>query len=101
MVICNNLDNPKYKQILVSLKFIYDNFDMVEVSDDKIAILIDTDIIRMTADNLKFMRENYPNRKDYFIGKNIEEYVKIMDGALFSQEELLEILTWNISDELK
>lgn len=101
VVICNNLDNPKYKQILVSLKFIYDNFDMVEVSDDKIAILIDTDIIRMTADNLKFMRENYPNRKDYFIGKNIEEYVKIMDGALFSQEELLEILTWNISDELK
>lgn len=101
VVICNNLDNTKYKQILVSLKFIYDNFDIVEVSDDKIAILIDTDIIRMTADNLKFMRENYPNRKDYFIGKNIEEYVKIMDGTLFSQEELLEILTWNISDELK
>ena len=101
VVICNNLDNSKYEQILVSLKFIYDNFDIVEVSDDKIAILIDTDIIRMTADNLKFMRENYPNRKDYFIGKNIEKYVEIMDDDLFLREELLAILTWNISDELK
>lgn len=101
MVICNNLDNSKYKQILVSLPFIYDQFDIAEIPDDKIAILIDTDIIRMTADNLKFMRENYPNRKDYFIGKNIEKYVEIMDDDLFSRDELLAILTWQISDALK
>lgn len=101
VVICNNLDNSKYKQILVSLPFIYDQFDIAEIPDDKIAILIDTDIIRMTADNLKFMRENYPNRKDYFIGKNIEKYVEIMDDDLFSRDELLAILTWQISDALK
>ena len=101
VIICNDIDNSKYKQILVSLKFIYDNFDIAEISDDKITILIDTDIIRMTADNLKFMRENYLNRKFYFIRKNIEKYIDIMDDALFSREELLEILTWDISDELK
>lgn len=101
VIICNDIDNSKYKQILVSLKFIYDNFDIAEISDDKITILIDTDIIRMTADNLKFMRENYLNQKVYFIRKNIEKYIDIMDDALFSREELLEILTWDISDELK
>lgn len=101
VIICNDIDNSKYKQILVSLKFIYDNFDIAEISDDKITILIDTDIIRMTADNLKFMRENYLNRKFYFIRKNIEKYIDIMDDALFSREELIEILTWDISDELK
>lgn len=101
VIICSDIDNSKYKQILVSLKFIYDNFDIAEISDDKITILIDTDIIRMTADNLKFMRENYLNRKVYFIRKNIEKYIDIMDDALFSKEELLEILTWGISDELK
>ena len=98
---CNDIDNSKYKQILVSLNFIYNKFDIAEISDDKITILIDTGIISMTAVNLKFMRENYPNKKDYFILKNIENYVDIMDNALFSQEELLEILTWDISDELK
>ena len=101
VIICNDIDNLKYRQILVSLNFIHDKFDITEISDDKITILIDTGIIRMTADNLKFMRENYLNQKDYFILKNIEKYVSIMDDALFSQEELLEILTWDISDELK
>ncbi|MGN0417413.1 YobI family P-loop NTPase [Anaerostipes faecalis] len=101
VIICNDINNSKYKQILVSLEFMYDKFDIAEISDDKITILIDTDIIRMTVDNLKFMRENYLNRKVYFIRKNIEKYIDIMDDALFSREELLEILTWDISDELK
>ena len=39
--------------------------------------------------------------KDYFIGKNIEKYVEIMDDDLFSRDELLAILTWQISDALK
>ncbi|WP_346907254.1 hypothetical protein [Faecalicatena orotica] len=101
VIICNDINNSKYKQILVSLKFIYDNFDIAEISDDKITILIDTDIIRMTVGNLKFMRENYLNSKGYFIRKNIEKYIGIMGAALFSRKELLEILTWDISDKLK
>lgn len=101
VIICNDINNLKYKQILVSLKFMYGNFDIAEISDDKIAILIDTDIIRMTVDNLKFMRKKYLDWKAYFIRKNIEKYIDIMDDALFLGEELLEILTWDISDELK
>ena len=98
---CNEINNLKYRQILVSLMQFYDCFDVEELSDDKLTILVDTDIIRMTADNLKFMRENYINHKDYFIRKNIEKYVDIIDDSLFSQKELLEILTWDIKDELK
>lgn len=101
LIICNSIENSKYKQILISLKFIYNNFDITEISDDKITILIDANIIRMTDNNLKFMRENYPNQKFYFVRENIENYVDIMDDALFFKDELLEILTWDISDELK
>ena len=97
----NDIDNSKYKQILVSLNFIYNKFDIAEISDDKITILINTGIISMNSANLKFMRENYLDQKDYFILKNIEKYIDIMDNVLFSQKELLEILTWDISDELK
>lgn len=101
VIICDSIKNSKYEQILVSLKFVYDDFGITEISDDKIIILIDTNIIRMTAENLEFMRENYPSYNFYFIRKNIEKYVDIMDDALFSQEELLEILTWDVSDEAK
>ena len=55
VVICNGIDNSKYRQILVSLKFSYDAFDIADISDDKITILIDTNIIRMTDDNLKYI----------------------------------------------
>lgn len=101
MIICNDIDTSKYKQILVSLKFHYNNFNIKDISNDKIVVLINTNIIRMTANNLEFMRETYPNQNSYFIRKNIEKYVEIMDDALLSREELLEILTWDISDELK
>lgn len=101
VIICNDIDNSKYRKILMSLKFSYDTFDIAEISDDKITILIDTNIIRMTADNLKFMRENYPNQTFYYIRKSVEKYIDIVDETLFSQEELLEILTWDISDKLK
>ena len=101
VVICNSIDNSKYRQILVSLKFSYDAFDIADISDDKITILIDTNIIRMTDDNLKYIRENYHNQIFYYIRKSIEKYIDIVDETLFSREELLEILTWDISDKLK
>ena len=50
-------------------------------------------IIRMTPNNLEFMRETYPDQNSHFIRKNIEKYVEIMDDALLSREELLEILS--------
>lgn len=101
VIVCESIENSKYEQILVSLDFYYDDFDITEISDDKIAILIDNNIIRMTSKNLEFLREKYPDRNYNFILKNIEQYVDIMNDDLFSQDELLEILTWDISDELK
>lgn len=101
VIVSHDINNSKYKQILTSLEFEYDNFDIVEIPDDKINVLIDADIIRMTAKNLTFIRENYIDQKSHFIHRNIEKYINIMNDTLFSKEELLEILTWNIGDELK
>lgn len=101
VIVCDSIENSKYEQVLVSLNFHYDNFGIENISNDKITILIDKNIIRMTPNNLEFMRETYPDQNSHFIRKNIEKYVEIMDDALLSREELLEILTWDISDELK
>ena len=101
IIICDSIENSKYEQILVSLNFYYNIFNIANISDDKVVILINTNIIRMTEENMNFIRENYSDKKLYFIKKNIEKYVSIMSKTLFSQEELLEILIWDISDELK
>ena len=101
IIVCNDVENAKYKQILVSLDFFYEKFDIDGIIDDKMIILIDSDIIKMTDSNLNFIRKRYQNQKFYFIHKNIKEYIDIMENTLFSQEELLEILNWNISVEFK
>lgn len=101
LIECGAIKNSKYEEILVSFGWYYTNFDIKSISDDKMMILINTSIIRMTADNLKSLRENYPDQVLSFMRKNIEEYVNIMSSDLFSQEELLEILSWKINDELK
>lgn len=98
---CNDIEDSKYKQILLSLGFIYNNFHFAEISEDKITILIDTNIIHMTENNLKFVRLNYHEQLYHFIRANIEEYIETMTCNLLEQEELLEILDWDISDEQK
>ena len=101
ILICNDIKNSKYKQILVSLKYYYNHFDLLNIPSDKLIILIDTSIIRMTVENLNFLRDNYPDKKFHFIRRNLDEYVDMMSKDLFLQEELLEILTWDIRDEMK
>lgn len=101
VIVCNTIENSKYRQILVSLDFYYQDFTISDIDDDKISILIDTSIIRMTSKTLQFIRTNYPNKNLEFINKNIETYVGIMDSQLFSQKELLEILSLKINDDLK
>lgn len=98
---CNAIEDSKYKQILLSLGLTYRNFRYVEISDDKITILVDAKIIQMTEDNLKFIRLIYHEQLYHFIRANIEEYIEIMTCNLLEQEELLEILDWDISDEQK
>lgn len=101
IVICDSIDNSIYEQILASLEFCYNQFNIENICDAKMGILINTGIIKMNADNLRFLRQNYPDQRFCFIKKNIDEYVNIMSDDLFLQEELLEILDWDISDELK
>lgn len=101
VVRCVEIDNLKYKQILSSLKFTYKKIDVEGIPNEKFNILIDKYIVEMTAENLKFIRSKYSNCKLRFISKNVKKYIEIMNSELFSQEELVEILGWNIRDDLK
>lgn len=101
IVICEDVNDLKYKQILTSLNFKYNKFNIDNISESKLNILVDEQIVKMTVENLKFIRTKYSSCKFRFIFKNIVKYIEIMTEDLFLQEELLEILTWDISDELK
>lgn len=100
-LICNELSDQKYKEILVSLNFKIEDFDNEGVSHEKFDILVDQDIIQMNLETLKFIREQYPNRLFYYVRKNISEYVGIMTYEELVLDEVIEILSWNIKEETK
>lgn len=47
------------------------------------------------------MRNEYSDHVLSFINVNINQYVNIMDDEIFSLQELLEVLKWEVSDEIK
>lgn len=100
-IICNEISNQKYREIITSLEVSYDPFEIAGISESKIQILIDEKVICMNSKSLRFIRENYSSQIFYYIEKNIDEYVNIITSELFILEELVEILNWSIDEEIK
>ena len=101
LISSNKIDNKHYKQIVNSLAWTYETFDIAGIDSNKVNLIIDAGIIIMNAKNLHFIRDNYPRHTIKFVRQNIYEYVKITDASLFVFDELIEILSWDIEDELK
>lgn len=102
IITCDEINNLQYGQIIDSMGYKYDEFNVHDIGEEKIKILIDLNIITMNEENLIFLRDNYENQATYYyIEKNVDEYVKIMTGSLFNFNELLYILDSDVNDELK
>ncbi|MDE5415725.1 YobI family P-loop NTPase [Alkalihalobacterium chitinilyticum] len=100
-IISNKLGNLKYREILTSLGFSYNYFNINEISDEKLRILIDENIVPMNLDNLLFIRENYKNQVIYFIEKNSNEYANTITSEVFVLDEVVEVLSWDVDDDIK
>lgn len=100
---CNELVNKHYRNILKTLHRVYNNgFNIKDISDDKIAILIDIGVISMHKDSLAFMREHYPDAVIPYIKKFISAYVnEVLDENIFDLDEVLEVLLLPVADKHK
>lgn len=97
---CNKLNNKHYEEIITSLEWSYNEggFAVENISDEKMLILIKNKIIFMLADSLLFIRENYPDVVLSYIKKNTPEYIGILDEKTFDFDEMLSILSSDISN---
>lgn len=102
IVICNDLLNDKYDNLICSLNLIYKtSFNVNNIEGDKFKILVDKNIIRMSIDSLDFIRKNYPEQCYYYIENNIKTYVESMTVDSFILDEVTSILSWEVDDNLK
>ena len=98
---CNELDDDKYATILVKSGVTFDVFDYQDISEDKISIIIENNIVNLNEETLGSFRENYPSLTLDFIRANLGKYLDIIDYNSFDYQEMLQILTWDVSDEDK
>ena len=101
VVVCNDINTEMYKKILIDLKYSFDSFDADNITDEKVDVLISTKIIQMAEDSLKFIREKYETHLYTFIRENFQDYLSIQNTEITSAEEIMEIITWDISDDSK
>ena len=109
VLVCKELKDEKFEEILTSMWFFYNRFGRKGFGESRLEILIRRRVIRMTAENLKFIREHYGARilfppdasgdpdlglsaPSYFAKNNMDAYLSLAAGDLFSMEELLELL---------
>lgn len=98
VVSADNLALTIYKSILASMQWHYEEFDVMGLSDDRLEVLIDLNVIKFNANNLKFIREKYPSMKNYFISRNIEKYLEIEEDV-HDETELNDLLQYEEIDD--
>lgn len=100
---CSELKNTNYVMILSTLEWYYeDDFYIERIPIDKMDILIENRIIRMSENNLIYMREHYPSNLIRYITVNIEDYYDlVMENDLFDGEEVFGLLAEEVSDDFK
>ncbi len=98
----DSLNNERYEHIIKQLGYVSIIFNLTEMSDDKMNILIKNGIIKMTIKNIDLIRENYPNHIKCFIERNIAEYLnEIVEEKPLTNEELIYLLRSDIKNEFK
>lgn len=108
---CDELENTKYEEILSKLGMQFSELEMVNISEDKMSILIKTKSIseKFNLNTLEFLRGNYPDHVIQYLKMYIEGYLEFDDnqdvednyGDIYHESELLELLEENISEENK
>ncbi|MBI0165772.1 hypothetical protein H3V01_07955 [Snodgrassella sp. M0351] len=110
IIINQKITNYKYKEILSTLGFHYEEFDIENIAINKFKILVDNKITFLNYDKYKekskstldFIKLNYDNEAIlYFIQKNLTDYLDLIeeDNELFDYEEALSLINKPVDDD--
>lgn len=96
------LNVATYAKILKSLHRNCKSFDIENISDQKMDVIITQGIATMIPEVLIFIREHYPQKTISFIKRNIADYTeKVITTEIFNFDELLKLLNTDVADMYK
>lgn len=120
----NNIDNNKYKMMLQWFNQTVKNFNFLDLDKEKVSILIQQGVVKLGEEqDLKYLRDNYPNNIIELIVKNFDGYINkiksnlqaieekkknikpnqslVLPETLFNKDELKILLSEDITDDQK
>lgn len=100
----NKIENEVYEMVLGESNMTVESFDLKDIENEKLTLLIRMRIIEMNLYNLKFIRENFPYQMIAFACQNINEYMELLDtnnNEVIEEELLLLLDEATISIEIK
>lgn len=100
VVSCNAVSTVKYKSALPELRVKLDDFDVPDIDDDKMRVLIDESIIVFNEENMEFIREHYQGIRYQFIRHNIAEYIDLQ-SQVYDYDETEALLSMDINEDEK
>ncbi|NQP55050.1 DNA-binding protein [Streptococcus suis] len=102
---CNQLDNDKYREIISKLGWHYTEFELENIADEKMSILIGTRCIseKFSVDTLNFLRDNYQNHVIEYLIEYIDGYLLESGGdtEIYHEREMISLLDEVLTDEDK
>ncbi|OVE68688.1 hypothetical protein CCS79_12405 [Clostridium diolis] len=102
IIICNEIEDRKYFKLLERIDRYYDTFNVSNIANSKISILIELQIIRMNAATLTFMRSNYEDNLMEYIVINVDKYLnETLNDDNFEYDEMLKVIDENIDEDKK
>lgn len=101
VIVKNSLDDERYIQILSTLGIKSKEFNYLSISENKMQKLIDKELIDFNSKTIQFIREEYPYCINWFIEKNISEYVKLIRSENAPVSEINYVLSSTIKDDKK
>lgn len=91
-----DLPLSRFQDIVTTCDGHYPQLDLTGIPSDRLSVLIELNCIEMNADNLVFMRANYPDNVFEFIELHFADYVEVVKQsgcALLNREETLALLS--------
>lgn len=98
----NTIENGRYKEIAEQLGKIITNFNVPNMSTEKVKALFRMHLVSMTIQNLTYIRQNYPSLVVNYIESDANGYIAIATGNNFNANEALQAIeSRNIDVESK
>ena len=110
VIACAKVSDKKVAEITGAYRAQFNHFDVEGISDERAEMLIANGTIRITADNLNFIRKNHPGAARLFAETEPKAYLRLVlggrDGEIpecgFVRNEALDIFDMdNVDDEVK